>query len=40
MNDPGIFADRLNDGPGRCNAFYAVTMRASEKIDASPLAAS
>jgi hypothetical protein len=38
MNDPGIFADRLNDGPGRCSAFYAVTMPASEKIDA-PLSA-
>src|SRR5580700_10346537 len=39
MNNPGIFADRLNDGPGRCSAFYAVTMPASEKIDAPPLAA-
>jgi hypothetical protein len=40
MNDPGIFANRLNDGPGRCSAFYAVTMPVSEKIDALPLAAS
>jgi hypothetical protein len=39
MNDPGIFADRLNDGPGRCSAFYAVTMPASQKIDAPPLVA-
>jgi hypothetical protein len=39
MNDPGIFADRLNDGPGRCSAFYAVTMPPGEKIDAPPLAA-
>src|SRR5246127_4351565 len=38
LNDPGIFADRLNDGPGRCSAFYAVTMPAGEKIDASPTA--
>src|ERR1700756_2632098 len=34
MNDPGIFADRLNDGPGRCSAFYAVTMLGGEKINA------